>query len=92
MWAHINCEVVAIENDFFGPLITTTGLLTGADLYRQLKDRRNLGTVYISRTMLKHDEDIFLDDMTLAQLAQRLGVSVIATENTGEALLQTLLA
>ena len=91
-WHNINCEVVAIANDFFGRLITTTGLLTGADLYRQLKDRCDLGTVYISRTMLKHDEDIFLDDMTVAQLAQRLGVSVIVAENTGEALLQTLLA
>ena len=82
-WHNIKCEVVAVENEFFGEKITTTGLLTGRDIYKALKDKRDLGTVYISRCCLKNDEEIFLDDETVQGLSEKLGVSVIPVLNDG---------
>ena len=35
----LKIEVCSIRNDFFGELITVSGLLTGKDIYEQLKDR-----------------------------------------------------
>ena len=90
-WHNINCEVVAVENRFFGEKITTTGLLTGQDIFNQLSARENLGRVLISRCCLKRDEDIFLDDETLEGLSQKLGTEVVATDNDGYALLEALM-
>ncbi|MBQ2677185.1 MAG: DUF512 domain-containing protein [Clostridia bacterium] len=90
-WHNIDCEVVAIENEFFGPLITTTGLITGTDLINQLKTRENIGTLLISRCMLRREGDMFLDDVTLDELSQQLGVSVSVVDNDGAELLAHLL-
>ena len=82
-WHNIKCDVVAVENEFFGEKITTTGLLTGQDIYKALKDKKDLGTVYISKCCLKSDEDIFLDDETVDGLSEKLGVKVIPVLNDG---------
>ncbi len=91
-WHNINCEVVMIENRFFGEKITTSGLLTGQDLFEQLHGRDNLGDVYISHSCLKRDEDIFLDDETLEGLSKKLGVAVIPVENDGQALFDAVVS
>ena len=53
-------------------------LLTGRDLMDQLKGK-DLGTrLLISETMLRHGETVFLDDMTVEELSQGLGVEVPA--------------
>ena len=70
-----------VENRFFGERITVAGLLTGQDLYRALK-KEDLGEiVYISRSTQRADEDVFLDDMSLLELQQALGVPVRTLEN-----------
>ena len=71
-----HASVYAIENEFFGKTITVSGLLTGQDLEKQLKGR-NLGEkLLISSSMLKEGETVFLDDMTVEELSDRLGVPV----------------
>ena len=79
----LGCDVYLIRNDFFGKNITVAGLLTGQDLYNQLKDK-NLGDrLLIPRVSLKADEPIFLDDMKLDELSEKLGVEVVPTESSG---------
>ena len=70
----LKINVYAIENTFFGPLITVTGLLTGNDLVNQLKDRELGEKLILSSSMLKDDEDIFLDDMKLSELEKKLKI------------------
>ena len=83
-------RVVRVENRFFGERITVAGLLTGQDLYRALK-KEDLGEiVYISRSTQRADEDVFLDDMSLLELQQALGVPVRTLENDGEAFVEAL--
>ena len=70
-------RVTAIKNRFFGETVTVAGLTTGEDLTEQLSGQ-NLGErVLIPKAMLKADEDVFLDDMTLEQVREKLKVPVI---------------
>ena len=73
----LKINVYPIVNDFFGHSITVTGLLTAGDVSAQLKNK-NLGSrLLISKNMLKADEDIFLDDVTLSDFETAVGVKVV---------------
>ena len=69
-------RVIGIDNDFFGHTIDVAGLLTGQDLAAQLKKHKPLGRVLIPLHMLRHQEDVFLDDWTVPQLSQALETPV----------------
>lgn len=79
----VNCRVYEIENRFFGERITVAGLITGQDLIGQLEGKPLGAGLLISRNMLKADEDIFLDDITLCQAQERLGVPILCVEDSG---------
>lgn len=84
-------RVVPVQNRFFGENITVTGLITGGDLVRTL-ERKELGDeVIISAAMLRHEEAVFLDDMTLDEAEERLGVKITPVANDGYELLEALL-
>ena len=68
-------QVIAVENDFFGHTIDVAGLLTGQDIAAQLKGKVE-GRVLIPLHMLRHGETVFLDDYTVEQLSDELGVPV----------------
>lgn len=79
----LEISVVEVENEFFGKDITVAGLITGYDLLRALKDKDIGDALIISRSMMKRDEEIFLDDTTLQELGERLGVEVVPSEVDG---------
>ena len=61
-----------------------SGLITATDIIKQL-DKKDLGeALYITRSMLKGDEEVFLDDITLKELEEKLNVKVIPCENEGK--------
>ena len=90
-WHNINCEVIPIENYYFGELITTTGLITGSDLIKNLKSRENLGKVLISSAMLRNEGDVFLDDLSPEDVEKEIGAKIKITDCDGAALLDALL-
>lgn len=72
----VSIDVRPIRNRFFGEQVTVAGLLTGQDLLQQL-DGLDLGeALLIPDVMLKDNEDLFLDDLSLADLEERLQVPV----------------
>jgi putative radical SAM enzyme (TIGR03279 family) len=88
--------VNAIQNDFFGETITVTGLITGQDLIAQLKKEQENGTdlgdtLLISAAMLRSGEQVFLDDMTIAQVEEALGLRVVVVESSGQDFVDALL-
>lgn len=92
---NIHLEVKAVVNYFFGETITVSGLVTGQDIVRAIDEDRRAGkkdpdVIFLPDCMLKADEDIFLDDMTLEELRDRLNIPVTASRPTGEGLLGTL--
>ncbi|MBR3295175.1 MAG: DUF512 domain-containing protein [Clostridia bacterium] len=71
---NIKINVYPVINHFFGETITVTGLLTGQDIYEQIKDKDLGDCIFLSNTMLRDRKDVFLDDMTLDELQDKLKV------------------
>lgn len=85
----LQIHVFAIRNDFFGETVTVSGLITGQDLVKQLKDYQRTGidlgdTLLITCNMLRSGEQVFLDDMTVQELEDALDVHLTAVENEGK--------
>jgi putative radical SAM enzyme (TIGR03279 family) len=80
---HTIGEVYPIVNHFFGETITVSGLITGGDLIAQLKGRDLGQRLLIPVNMLRHGEDVFLDDLTLADVERALGVPVVPVNQDG---------
>lgn len=74
---NIKGTVYPIVNRFFGETITVSGLITGADLIGQLRGKDLGGRLLIPDNMLRAGEQVFLDDVTVEQVEQALGVTVV---------------
>ena len=70
-------SVSAVTNNYFGGDVSVAGLVTGRDLVAA-RDQVKGEFVLIPRQMLKSDEAIMLDGMTLAEVERALGVPVHA--------------
>ncbi|MBQ9155209.1 MAG: DUF512 domain-containing protein [Eubacterium sp.] len=87
----IRVKVYCIENHFFGPMITVTGLLTGQDIISQLKGRKLGEELLLPCNVLKADEDLFLDDVTLGEMEEALQVPVNIIQSEGADLVNRVL-
>jgi putative radical SAM enzyme (TIGR03279 family) len=85
-----NLDVKAIKNDFFGQMITVSGLVTGTDIIKQVGDLSSYEGLVIPDVMLKNDEPIFLDDLTLDELSEQLGIKIYPVEAAGESMIKLL--
>ena len=88
---HFSCNMYEIKNDFFGHTITVSGLITGKDLINQLRNKDLGEALYISRSMLRADGDLFLCDTSLEQLRAELNVDVVPVEQDGACFVESLL-
>ena len=79
----VEAQVITVKNEFFGGKITVAGLLTGQDLVNQLKGKDLGEKLLLTTNMLKSDEPIFLDDMTVEQLQIALQIKVSIVESSG---------
>ena len=87
----LDIHVYEIRNDFFGERITVSGLITGQDIIAQLKGK-NLGRrLLLPCSMMKADEEIFLDDYTLTDVAEALQVPVDIVKSSGQDLIDAIL-
>ncbi len=82
-WYNFNCSVYLAKNLFFGGGVTVAGLLTGSDLVSALSDKDLGNTLFIPSVMLRHEKDKFLDDMTVPELSEKLGVEICDISNDG---------
>lgn len=77
---NFNIQLSIIKNDFYGHAIHVTGLLTGQDIYAQLKDQDLGDAVFLPENCLK-DGSIFLDDWTITELSAKLNRPVYSLGN-----------
>ena len=73
-WPEFECMVYPITNDFFGHTIDVAGLITGRDVLEQLADKPLADELLLPTVMLRSEQDMFLDDVTLLELEETLGV------------------
>jgi len=70
-----------IPHFFWGGNVTVTGLLTGSDLLRGLSGKKNLGEIlFIPRSMLKNESNLFLDNLTVESVSSKLKVRLIPVD------------
>jgi putative radical SAM enzyme (TIGR03279 family) len=74
---NLDVRLVAIASEYWGQAITVTGLLTGQDILNALQGQDLGDAVLLPSLMLKQGDTRFLDDMTLAELGDRLQVPLI---------------
>jgi len=80
----IDVNVCVVKNRFLGEDITVSGLLIGDDIIAALKEAGHHGKIIIPSNCLKRDEDVFLDDISVLEVENRLNARVIPIGNDGE--------
>ncbi len=84
-------HIYSITNEFFGEMITVSGLITGQDLKNQLI-RQQLGEqLLLPSNMFRSGENVFLDDVTKQELEKALQVSINIVKSSGQALIYAML-
>ena len=64
-------------------MITVSGLITGQDLMKQLKGKELGDCLLLPCNMLRAGENVFLDDVTVEEVEQELGVPVFVVNEDG---------
>ena len=77
--------VYRVVNHFFGETINVAGLITGQDLIAQLKGKDLGERLLIPANMLRSGEQVFLDDVTVAQAEAALGEALPSLERAAGA-------
>ena len=90
-WPHAEWKLYPVVNRFFGERITVTGLITAQDLIGQLKGKELGDRLILSSSMLDSEGRVFLDDRTLDDVQQALGVPLAVVGQDGYELLDALL-
>ena len=69
--------VEAVENKFFGSTVTCTGLLVGKDVAEFVeKFPYHYDELVLSSAMLNAEKTLFLDDMTVEELSEKVGKKI----------------
>lgn len=84
----LSIDIIKVENKFFGPSVTVAGLLTGKDILKTVFGRTKADCLLIPNIALKEETDMLLDNVTLRDLEESLGINVVAIEPTPQGLLK----
>ena len=87
---NLTANVIEVENRLFGNKINVAGLICGDDFYDALKDLDLGDELLIPAVSLRHEGDMFLDDVTVEELSKRLDIKVTPVKNDGYELLEKI--
>jgi len=87
--AGVDVSVHAVENEFFGSNVTVSGLVTGGDLIRRMRNVE-CEKILITEVMLRSEGDRFLDNLPLEEVCASLGRDVVPVGRRGDELLDAL--
>lgn len=90
-YPRVSVEVHTIKNRFFGESITVSGLITGQDLKEQLKGCALGEKLLLPCSMLRDQENVFLDDMTVEELSKALETEIVIVDNGGADLVSAVI-
>ncbi len=79
----IDIRVRPIKNNFFGGEVNVSGLVVGRDIIEQLRDEEKADVLIIPQSMLRDDDEIFLDDTTVSDVEEALEMKIISVINDG---------
>lgn len=88
---NVKVQVVPVKNEFFGGHINVSGLIVGRDLINQLKNIDLGDELLITSSMLRYDNDLFLDDTSVDDVEEQLNIKLTPVNNNGEDLLYAVI-
>lgn len=88
---NITINTQPIKNNFFGGGVNVSGLVTGGDLINQLKGKNIGERLIIPSSMLRFENDLFLDDVSTDDVERELKVELIAVNNNGSDLVNAII-
>lgn len=74
---NLRARAVTVNNTFFGPVVTVSGLLSARDILAATADARAGELLFVPRAALDYDARVFLDGMTLEELRRETPATVI---------------
>ncbi|MBH8564308.1 TIGR03279 family radical SAM protein [Nostoc sp. CENA67] len=80
----LKVNMCALSSDYWGQSISVTGLLTGHDLLLNLQGKDLGDGILLPSVMLKHGELVFLDDLSIEELSQRLNTKIFPVSGVEE--------
>ena len=89
-YPNVQAEVITIINYFFGESITVSGLITGKDLMEQLEGRDLGDCLLLPCNMLRSGKNVFLDDVTVEEVEERLKTPVQIIDEPGSDLVKAV--
>jgi putative radical SAM enzyme (TIGR03279 family) len=89
---NITINTRAIKNNFFGGGVNVSGLVTGGDLIDQLRGDDLGDRLIIPSSMLRFENDLFLDDVSTDDVERDLGVTLVPVNNNGNDLVEAVIA
>lgn len=87
----LSIKVYPVKNEFFGGGVNVSGLVTAGDIIRTLSGEPKYDELFIPDSMLRAEEDIFLDDITLSELSDRLEMKITPVYNDGYMFVEKIL-
>lgn len=89
---NITINTQPIKNNFFGGGVNVSGLVTGGDLINQLKGKNIGERLIIPSSMLRFENDLFLDDVSTDDVERELNVELVAVNNNGADLVNAIIS
>lgn len=87
-------KVLELENHFYGPKVTVSGLFTGEDLCQQIHQALEecpADEIILPESMIRNGTETFLDDWTVTGLSEKLGVPVRVVPTDGASFVRAAL-
>ncbi|CCO09024.1 DUF512 domain-containing protein [Desulforamulus hydrothermalis] len=81
---NLQVNLAVIKNKFFGETVTVTGLLTARDIINSLRGKQLGDLLILPSVMLRRGEDVFLDNLRVADVGQQLQTAVAVVEDPRE--------
>lgn len=89
---NITINTRAIKNNFFGGGVNVSGLVTGGDLIDQLRGDDLGDRLIIPSSMLRFENDLFLDDVSTDDVERELNITLVPINNNGNDLVEAVIA
>ena len=84
-------NVLAVKNEFFGETVNCSGLLTGQDIIKAIKNCNfDYDALVLPNVCLRTGEDVFLDDTSLIDLKNIINKKIIVTDGSGQSFFDAL--
>jgi len=75
----LRVDIIPVKNNFFGELVTVSGLLTGGDILEAIKAYRKEVNFFVIPDNCLNEDGLFLDNLSLSDISRQSATKVIVS-------------